>query len=710
MLKLLLVYLSMVVLLTACSNEASTSANQSSSITLPDYFEVTAWVGEDDAEITISQGTTALDDVEFYRSNDINCDITNYSICTNGQLDFLTSANESILDTSFNLTNSSFATFKRLETQVEKIISHQHFSQRRRHKTIVFKEELWLFGGVGSFSDDKDIWSSSDGRNWVKKEGEASYGSLVNRNIIEFNNALWLIGSGEVWTSTDAINWTQAETDSSPPVSYSASIVEFKNKLWLISKEEGEKKNSVWSSSDAKSWSKVENANDLYVAYGHELIVFNNKLWLIAGYDHNDDPLISDLWYSHDGISWLSSSMPNTFTPRAGHRVAEFNNQIWIVGGYDYGDGWTAGDVWSSKNGTDWVKKQDAYYDSFANRYDHQILVFQDKLLVIGGEDIITYNNDVWATYDMKSWELLNTTAPFIAAADHNLIEFNNKLWLYGGHNGWTEKGLWNSDDGINWVTDVSMREIIGYGDYKLFNLKDKLWLIGSASGNPSGQLIFYSSADGLKWVQEEIEADIRMGLEQAIEFNDKMYIFGAVGGSYPKSAWVSDDGTHWQESRTYNYPSRFDGLMIEFADKLWVIGGDGGYANTNDIWSSIDGLTWIEEKSYAEFSQRKGHQIVNLNEKLWLFFGDDGTSFESETKDDVWYSDNAIDWVRYEGEISIPHRSGHSMITFKEKVFLLGGRTHNEFLSDVWSSPDAKSWRKAYKTKIEFPKQVLTH
>ena len=119
--------------------------------------------------------------------------------------------------------------------------------------------------------------------------------------------------------------------------------------------------------------------------------------------------------------------------------------------------------------------------------------------------------------------------------------------------------------------------------------------------------------------------------------------------------------------------------------NKLWVIGGYDG-ENKNDVWSSIDGVSWIQITSNAEFSKRQQHQVAVFDNKLWVVGGREGLS--GDIKNDIWSSINGITWNRVTDNAGILARTGHEVMTFDNKLWIIraGG--------GVWSSSNGITWK----------------
>ena len=69
----------------------------------------------------------------------------------------------------------------------------------------------------------------------------------------------------------------------------------------------------------------------------------------------------------------------------------------------------------------------------------------------------------------------------------------------------------------------------------------------------------------------------------------------------------------------------------LVFADKMWII---GGYAYSNDVLSSSDGITWttVLADGHSQWSQRHAHQCIVFADKMWIIGGNDGSNLN-----DVW-------------------------------------------------------------------------
>ena len=89
------------------------------------------------------------------------------------------------------------------------------------------------------------------------------------------------------------------------------------------------------------------------------------------------------------------------FSPRLGHQVVVHDDQLWLIGG---DDGSRKNDVWSSSDGIAWTQR--AASAAFSGRERHRIVAHDNRLWLIGGYDGSDYGNDIWRSTDGIDWRL----------------------------------------------------------------------------------------------------------------------------------------------------------------------------------------------------------------------------------------------------------------------------------------------------------------
>jgi hypothetical protein len=284
------------------------------------------------------------------------------------------------------------------------------FSPRMYQAGTVFKEHMWLYGGVGttpefpktSFKSFDEVWSSPDGSNWTKVKSNIP--SRCGQAMTAFGDKLWLIGGyasswgeyrNDIWNSTDGIAWN-CVTDSAPftPRIFH-SVAVFANKLWVIGGTTRKAKvNDVWSSADGVNWNLATDSAPFSPRNCHASTVFDSKIWIIGGEDSTYNPL-NDIWSSTDGAQWSLVTKNADFSPRQGHSLLVYNNRIWLLEGYGMNAFDLASDIWSSVDGRTWVSTGDD--ESITPRAFHSSMVFRNRIWVVAG--MSGYNscaNDVW--------------------------------------------------------------------------------------------------------------------------------------------------------------------------------------------------------------------------------------------------------------------------------------------------------------------------
>ena len=252
------------------------------------------------------------------------------------------------------------------------------------------------------------------------------------------------------------------------------------------------------------------------------------------------------------------------------------------------------------------------------------------------------------------------------------------------------------------------------------------IWTAGCSDGSDGGfrndeELATVLDFESYTW--EEISSgnhwDPRAGL-QSVELNGRFYI---LGGRTPKppmmpfpipgdsviwsDVWVSDDlGVTWEEilasggeqhwaPRAYFKAVTLDGF-------IYVLGGQDfqvvpvpcgelppeicpPFASSseffNDVWRSQDGINWEQMTADAGWSGRAGLSATTLNGEIYVLGGsqnDDESIIGGPPLriyfNDVWKSADGKNWQQVTDAAPWSKRAGAELVTRGDYLYLLGG------------------------------------
>lgn len=164
-----------------------------------------------------------------------------------------------------------------------------------------------------------------------------------------------------------------------------------------------------------------------------------------------------------------------------------------------------------------------------------------------------------------------------------------------------------------------------------------------------------------------------------------------------------SSDGINWTDlgARPYSgtYYARFAGGFTVFNNKLWLLGGRSGGAFHNEVWSSSDGITWVQQAT-PPWGPRAFMGVAVLGNKLFVIGGIGSNAGETYGTNDVWYTTDGTTWTSTTTAAPWSKRYGHACTTFSAKLWIVGGEYSNTTAyTDVWSSTDGITWTQATTT-----------
>ncbi len=260
-----------------------------------------------------------------------------------------------------NVYKNTISYYNIMATDSIELIPGAPWGPRGWMSTFVFRDKIWLIGGLGD-EIKNDIWVSSDGINWELVTSSTPWGNRITAFTV-FQDKIWIFGGADVnnnlyddvWVSEDGINWTKV-LENAPWRKRFTSVTTFDNKIYLLGGVEFTEnldnpfvfKNDVWYSLDGIDWTLVTSSAPWSERYLHSAFVFDNKIWITGRQDNSD--FQNNVWYSSDGINW---TMATDTLPASKFTV--FDNKIWALGGKPSEPSSLQNNLWYSQNGVDWI-------------------------------------------------------------------------------------------------------------------------------------------------------------------------------------------------------------------------------------------------------------------------------------------------------------------------------------------------------------------
>jgi hypothetical protein len=201
---------------------------------------------------------------------------------------------------------------------------------------------------------------------------------------------------------------------------------------------------------------------------------------------------------------------------------------------------------------------------------------------------------------------------------------------------------------------------------------------------------------------------------------------------------WSSRDGVRWDLilPHTANPPAtgvgarwrpRHTAGWLVHKNQIFVIGGDHLDITgliPQDVWSSPDGTTWIQQTAKAApfdpaalpipGHRRILHSVGTYNNKLWLFGGQTDLGNPSTALNDLWSSsDSGKTWkceVKHNPSAKNqpkPRGMIYTLVEWKGYLWLCGGGTYNStpesrtYYNDVWRYSEKGRWEQILPNEI---------
>ncbi|MCY4043875.1 MAG: Ig-like domain-containing protein [Cellvibrionales bacterium] len=283
---------------------------------------------------------------------------------------------------------------------------------------------------------------------------------------ITFKNKLWIIGGratengkdrflSDIWSSPDGNLWTQEALEAAFSGRENHSLSILNDKLILTGgwNDNDKELQDVWESEDGRTFRLLADNAPFPARDSHQTAAINSTLYLMAGWsEENGCDSFNDVWQTQDGKAWTKITENTDFSKRCASAIAVLNDTLYLTGGMEGKDSSRKylNDAWASTDGENFEKL--ASNAPFSTRFKHQMVVFNEGLYLSGGfsgNNEMSYFNDVWKSSDGKEWEQVIESASFTSRAGHQMLVKGNWLYILGGYNDQsTFQDVWRSQDG----------------------------------------------------------------------------------------------------------------------------------------------------------------------------------------------------------------------------------------------------------------------
>ena len=301
-------------------------------------------------------------------------------------------------------------------------------------------------------------------------------------------------------------------------------------------------------------------------------------------------------------------------------------------------------------------------------------------------------------------WRCVTESAAFAARDGAGALVFHDKMWLLGGWNPGDKvhfplicnSEVWSSTDGAAWTLENPQAPWEGRHTAGYVVHNGRMWIVGGDCNQGHYQNDVWSSADGIHWdlANDHVPWAPRV-LHYTLAFDGKIWVMG--GQTIPNFAdadeifhndvWSSDDGVNWTqvtESAPWIPRGMIGGAAVH-DNRMWILGG-GTYDTPatpmrnfyNDVWSSDDGINWEQHIAHAPWAPRQYHEVAAFDDHLWVL---EGYAAESGNRRDAWYSPDGVNWTELPDTPWAPRHAG-SVFVYDGSLWMVAG---NNMEPDAW-------------------------
>jgi hypothetical protein len=126
--------------------------------------------------------------------------------------------------------------------------------------------------------------------------------------------------------------------------------------------------------------------------------------------------------------------------------------------------------------------KQETESAEWSARRGHSSVVFDGKIWIMGGEDVVSRLNDVWYSTNGSTWTEATASAGWSERFYHISKAFQEKIYMIAGYNIDGLRDVWSSTNGATWIKEFETSSWDKKWSFSCDVLNDKLLVMGGAN------------------------------------------------------------------------------------------------------------------------------------------------------------------------------------------------------------------------------------
>jgi len=164
---------------------------------------------------------------------------------------------------------------------------------------------------------------------------------------------------------------------------------------------------------------------------------------------------------------------------------------------------------------------------------------------------------------------------------------------------------------------------------------------------------------------------------------NAMFWISGTYNSVPTNEVWRSVDALTW--TRIGSLPdARVNAAGAVFHDAFWLIGGstDGGAIGQSNVWASRDGVSWTDASQFPVALTDAA--AIGFTDRLWVIGGHGNPG-------GVWSTADGTTWQRESTLPSLFH--GGELVVLDDRLLYMGGHDDSAYYDTEYASADGRNW-----------------